>query len=100
MLVAGNIQKNIPHGPDDTHCLLGWAGTCFNKGDAFDWVIHVIRNVIRQELQRNYPYVICDFASDLQTPKELIARVWNRAMYLVGYTSGNPENQPLSKRMT
>lgn len=36
------------------------------------------------------------FNDDEQYPKSLIARVWNRAGYLLGYTGGNPENEPLS----
>ena len=93
-----DIIRHGPNGPNETACLLGLAGKCFPKGDQFEWAIHNIAKVIREELGYNLRHIICDFNDNPKTDKRLIARVWNRTMFILGFTENNPESEPLKRQ--
>lgn len=54
-----------------------------------------IYNVITDELKLDLTIVRFN---DHYANKTLIAKVWNRAMYNLGYTEGNLQNKPLGRR--
>lgn len=84
-------------------CLLGLVHNNFSW-TAYNSVSKEIKKVISSELKipwlafhtKEPPYLgITDFNDSPKTSKSLIARVWNRTMYRLGYTEGNPESKSL-----
>ena len=98
ILQASDICKRR-HTNRETHCLLGWMDTVFlTKHDRYVPGRFDIRDKVRTALQRAIIKVaspatssIATFNDDPKTPYKTIAKVWNRAMALLGYTEGNPE---------
>ncbi len=62
-----------------------------------------LKKVIKEELGNSFGtdnYLAANivlFNDNKKNTKPLLARVWNRAMFLLGYTVGNPEKKPLRK---
>lgn len=57
------------------------------------------RTAIKEAIRERFPTVSGSIA-EINDSKPLtdLARIWNRAMYLRGYTEGNPEKRKLRKR--
>lgn len=88
------------YGIDGVHCLGGWRMTIF-RAEAGEQVVVSASNAIHRAIKetgRTYYGRIPLFNDNPKHPKTLLARVWNRAMYLLGYTEGNPESKPLRRR--
>jgi hypothetical protein len=81
-------------------CLMGHAckmidGNAFGKyGPDFHIIRDKLLHVIQKELKENTESIVT-FNDNSNRPKKQIARVWNRAMYLLGYTEDNPESKKL-----
>lgn len=82
-------------------CLLGHAckmvhGNAFGQfGPDYEVIRNKLMFVINEEMNEAYGSIV--FFNDSSTrPKKQVARVWNRAMYLLGYTEGNPESEPIT----
>lgn len=94
LLEARDIHKGSLSSKDGKrHCLMGWTDQSFIQIQFR--VNDIIEEVINQELGFRCDY-ISRFNDSRKISKSLIARVWNRAMYLLGYTVGNPEDKPLT----
>ena len=95
LLSASDIFKGSINGPNDTHCLIGWRNLVFNRGYQCS---HDATIAIRQAIKEACPNSTSDdiiMFNDGKATRSLIARVWNRAMYLIGFTEGNKENKPI-----
>jgi hypothetical protein len=57
----------------------------------------IVSQVIDKELGEGKSLV--NFNDSPLIPKSVLARVWNRTLYLLGYTEGNPEKRKLNKRI-
>ncbi len=85
-------------------CLVEWGRRIFNPLDSVrrDKVFNELRYVIEEELGHSFEEMhvrlgIACFNDRKDVPLQLLADVWNRAMFLLGYTQGNPCKKPLSK---
>jgi len=90
VLESHHIAKGILHDGDKS-CLYGWSERTFTnavKGTVEKFIMEAIK-----EKRKGAPQRIEAF-NDKHSPKS-VARVWNRAMYLLNYTEGNPESNPL-----
>jgi len=73
-------------------CLAEWNDRMFPDLD--DVVRKEIRLVVTDEIGHPHSYPSVTEFNDSH-PLALNARVWNRAMYRLGYTVNNPEKKPL-----
>jgi hypothetical protein len=82
-------------------CLIGHAckmvhGDAFGPyGPDYDIVRSQLIFVINEEMNQAC-FSLVTFNDSSMRSKRQVARVWNRAMYLLGYTEGNPESEPIS----
>ena len=97
----GTLYKMLPVLSDrvgsdhNCACLIGWAGNVIEFwGSQYKDVISALETVIEDELKIS-SCAINNFNDRARVSKKLLARVWNRAGYLLEYTEGNPEDQPL-----
>jgi len=111
LLEAKDVYKGgFNSSTNKTHCLLGWCNKEFPDSKWNRRAKSKIRQVINNECNFDgmdeimyemkismNPIDIIKFNDNYSTPRRLIARVWNRAMYLLGYTEGNPESGPLDE---
>lgn len=99
-----DICKGMRHDGAGRHCLQGLLdnnfGKCFKLNGTRSMAVY---NEIRQKA---VDAIYCEIQAERQesadcivsfndkdvTPKSLIAKVWNRAMYRLGYTVGNPKS--------
>jgi hypothetical protein len=76
-------------------CLLGRLDEVFKSesADIFEEARRQIQMTLGEELDCGH--FTCVISFNDSHPLTLNARVWNRAMYRLGYTVNNPENKPL-----
>jgi hypothetical protein len=89
----GNYRIGPHKNPRSKRCLLHWA-IYFNRDEACPLAAH-IRVAIQEcsALPRPNAYGIVAFNDN--NPPAVLARVFNRALFLAGYRTDNPESQPL-----
>lgn len=82
----------------DRCCLMGHANK-FTDDQYRRLVIDVLTKVLIYEI-RTETSNIPEFNDKRNRPLSYLARVWNRAMYRLGYTEGNPESRRLRRQRT
>lgn len=87
-LTEKDMWKGRLHGPEGTHCLLGWTIVVCGTYDA---QIRV-RRVMERCVQESWPFrFIEDFNDHRRTSKAQAAALWNRVGELLGYTEWDPK---------
>jgi hypothetical protein len=109
ILSARDICKggfNAGHWPNYTYCLTGWAREAQLTVNPLAYkpsprVWKALKQSVSEvglpptvDVVRNYTDL---FNVNDRIPKPLAARVWNRAMAILGYTVGNPERKRLPR---
>lgn len=100
LLTENDMWKFQFDGPGCRHCLLGWATqTCETYPYSNNYKLNKFKNAIYKAMSEviSCGMAIVAFNDEKKYSKEFLARVWNRAMYLLGYTEGNPESKSLEK---
>lgn len=77
-LVAGDIWRCSNNGPDNTHCLLGWADTQFPDRKCAAEVVGKLAALV-------LPRYITGFADNPRNSKSKIAKLYNRMLVDIGY---------------
>ncbi len=77
-LVAADMCRRFAHGPDDTHCLLGWA--CWVDPERLHDVVGAVARACIKRDGKTIPT-----SNDMHSLEENAA-LWNRAMRSLGYT--------------
>lgn len=75
-------------------CLIGWRDTIepAQRNVVYGAICDAIRESIPQ-IDPKKKLCVPDFNDS--RPKAVVAKIWNRAMYLLGYTVGNPQKKPV-----
>jgi len=96
------IQGEMHSQSGNRHCLLGWGHTvfpnCVNSTLTGNQLVGKAREALIdavKEVSGPCRHLSVIHLNDVY-PRRVAARVWNRAMYLLGYTEGNPESKPLT----
>lgn len=103
ILTGRDIIKGTFHSSSGkSHCLHGWGHTVFPAftGEVRGSTLQLFGEPLKALKDAMTETDITDSIVILNDccPRAFSARVWNRAMYLLGYTEGNPENKPLSRK--
>ncbi len=101
ILSARHMHKGNYNHPTkkDCHCLAGWLRVVFvemtHPSVDFPFLI-AQRSIVDARAEAGFPNTpIVDLNDLCGLTKSELARIWNRAMYLIDYTEGNPESKPL-----
>lgn len=83
ILKAKDICKGRFDGPNNTHCLAGWAKKYWPDNYAKIW------DVLNEMVSPDFYYVYTFNDNPNITKKECV-NLWNQCMANLGYTEGNP----------
>ena len=117
MLRAQDFVKGVvgENGESCQHCMLGWVEVVFGSGSTDDKLTSECAHTYstRRKLQLSMECAILEAvpalagSCTLKDPSMVndnsdiscstLAKIWNRAMYLLGYTEGNSAKKPLRK---
>lgn len=108
ILGAGNIHKGALSDGKGRYCMVGWLDEVFGVHGFYDCddLLQITDRKKRAEgaVMESLSEVsrsvnIVTFNDNPRVKKSKIAKVWNRAMALLGYVVGNPEAKWLEKRL-
>lgn len=95
ILNGHDMCLNIFHSPcGRRHCLLGHSFVVGDRTSSFveDAIQDQIAAAITEATNKKAPLI--HYFND-HHPCRINAKIWNRAMYLLGYTEGNPQSKPV-----
>ena len=101
MLTDNNMCRNVYATEDGTKmCLLGWSYEVFPSClQQRNLVRAALTKSIEEVAGKSYTGGSIHFANDNIRRLSLVARIWNRAMYLLGYTENNDEKKKLKQQL-
>lgn len=118
ILEARNIKFDTPIGvKEDCRCLVAWIDSvvpyegiirmdlcevAFKRRTAMcKALVASIRTIPKFKNYRGHDtWCLVNFNDKLCRDKKIIARVWNRAMALLGYVEGNPQARAMKRKRT
>ena len=93
------IRGSVNSSDGKKHCLVGWMYVAFGRTNGGGCDDTVWRQLLREINAARHPRKtkvkwssVAVFNDRAHVSRAFIAKIWNRAMYKLGYTVGNPKS--------